>query len=254
MSGTVSRAALVAHLDAYLEIGVWSERALNGLQVEGADDVTRIALATDAALATIALATEAAAQALLVHHGLFWGTVEPVAGPHRTRLAALLDADLTLYAAHLPLDAHPVVGNNAVLADLLDLGDRARFGRVGAQTIGFSGALPQPLERAALAARLEALLEARPDVLAFGPATVARVAIVSGDGTAFIAEAAAAGVDALITGETSHIAWHRARELDLNVFFAGHYATETLGVQALGRHLAARFGVETVFLDAPTGY
>lgn len=254
MSGTLSRAELVAHLDAFLAIGAWSERALNGLQVEGAEAVTRIALATDAALATIALAAEAGAQALIVHHGLFWGAVEPVAGPHRVRLAALLDADLTLYAAHLPLDAHPVVGNNAVLADLLDLRERAPFGRVGAQTIGFCGELPMPLERAALAARLEALLEARPDVLAFGPATVARVAIVSGEGSEFIAEAAAAGADALITGETSHIAWHRAREHDLNVFFAGHYATETLGVQALGRHLAERFGVETVFLDAPTGY
>ncbi|MFN2382873.1 MAG: Nif3-like dinuclear metal center hexameric protein [Gemmatimonadota bacterium] len=254
MSGALSRAALVAHLDEYLEIGAWSERALNGLQVEGADAVTRIALATDAALATIAGAVEAGAQALLVHHGLFWGAAEPVAGPHRTRLAALLDGDLTLYAAHLPLDAHPQVGNNAVLAGLLEVAERAPFGRVGEQTIGWQGRLPAPLARAALAARLEALLEAPPDVLAFGPPTIARVAIVSGEGTGFIAEAAAAGVDALITGETSHIAWHRARELNLNVFFAGHYATETLGVQALGRHLAARFGVETVFLDVPTGY
>lgn len=244
----------MAHLDAYLAIADWPDKSLNGLQVEGGPEVATVALATDAALATFKLAAAAAAEFLIVHHGLFWGAELPVTGPHRTRLAALLEAGISLYAAHLPLDGHPEVGNNAVLAGLLDLGERRPFGRHGDRWLGVEGELPAPLERAGLGAQLEALLGVRPDVLAFGGEAVRRVAIVSGAAADLIPEAAAAGVDAFITGETSHIAWHAAREHRLNVMFAGHYATETLGVRALGDHLAEAFGIATVFLDAPTGY
>jgi dinuclear metal center YbgI/SA1388 family protein len=249
----VDRDALVVHLDAFLGVEAWPDKSLNGLQVEGAARVERVALATDAALATFDLAAEAGAQFLVVHHGLFWGRVEPVTGAHRARLAALLERDLSLYCAHLPLDAHPEVGNNAVLARLLELSDRAPFGEYEGRAIGVRGRFPEPVDRAGLAARLEALLAARPVVLAFGPDRIETVAIVSGDAAELIPEAAAAGVDAFLTGETSHIAWHAARELALNVIFAGHYATETVGLQALGDHLAEELGVETVFLDAPTG-
>lgn len=249
----IDRDALVAHLDAFLGVEEWPDKSLNGLQVEGAARVERVALATDAALATFDLAAEADAQFLIVHHGLFWGRIEPVAGPHRARLAALLEREISLYCAHLPLDAHPEVGNNAVLARLLELSDRAPFGEYEGRTIGVRGRLPEPVDRVGLAARLEALLGARPVVLPFGADRIETVAVVSGDGGGLIPEAADAGVDAFVTGETSHIAWHAALERALNVFFAGHYATETVGLQALGDHLAAEFGVETVFLDAPTG-
>ncbi len=254
MSAGIARDALDTYLDEYLAIADWPDKSLNGLQVEGVGEVRTVALATDAALATFCMAADAGADFLIVHHGLFWGSAVPVTGPHRERLAALFDAGISLYAAHLPLDGHAEVGNNAVLARLLGLTDRRPFGRYGERWIGVEGRPPGPCDRAGLAARIEALLGVRPDVLAFGGEIVQRVAIVSGAAADLVPEAAAAGVDAFVTGETSHIAWHAARERDLNVFFAGHYATETLGVRALGDVLSERFGVETVFLDAPTGY
>lgn len=254
MSGGSARDALVAYLDAYLDVAGWSDKSLNGLQVEGADRVSRVALATDTALATIAMAAEAGAQMMVAHHGLFWGRIEPVTGPMRARLAALLEAGLSLYVSHLPLDAHPEVGNNAVLARLLELEDLEPFGRWGDRAIGVLGRLPQTVDRSGLAARLEALLGVRPDVLPFGGDAIRRVAVVSGAAADLIPEAEAMGADAFITGETSHTAFHQARERGVNVVFAGHYATETLGVRALGDHMAEKFGLEMVFLDAPTGY
>ncbi|HEU4464229.1 MAG TPA: Nif3-like dinuclear metal center hexameric protein [Gemmatimonadota bacterium] len=254
MTPGAARDALVAYLDTYLDVAGWADKSLNGLQVEGTDEVRRIALATDAALATISLAAEARCQMLVVHHGLFWGRVEPVTGPLRARLAALIEAGLSLYASHLPLDAHPDVGNNAVLAGLLGLEDREPFGRWGDRAIGVLGRLPEPVDRTELAGRIEALLGAPADVLAFGVERVRSVAVVSGAAAELIPEAKASGADVFVTGETSHTAFHQARERGMNVVFAGHYATETLGVRALGDHLAERFGLGTVFLDAPTGY
>ncbi len=251
---SVSRDRLVAHLDGYLAIDEWEEKALNGLQVEGAGTVGRVALATDAALATFAMASEVGANFLIVHHGLFWGQPLPIVGAHRARVAALLDAGISLYAAHLPLDAHPGVGNNAVLGRLLELEKLAPFGRWGDRAIGWRGDLPAATDRAGLAACLEALLGPRPEVLPFGPDQIRSVAIVSGAAADLVPEAAAANVDAFVTGETSHVAWHQARELRVNVYFAGHYASETLGVRALGDHISKEFGIDAVFLDAPTGY
>lgn len=254
MSPAASRDALVAYLDEYLDTAAWSDKSLNGLQVEGAERVRLVALTTDTAQATIDMAVEAGAHMMIAHHGLFWGRIEPVVGPLRARLASLLRAEISLYASHLPLDAHPVVGNNAVLARLLGLRDLEPFGAWGSGSIGVAGRLPETLDRAGLAARLEALLGERAHILAFGSDRVMRVAVVSGAAADLIPEAAGAGVDAFVTGETSHTAVHQARERRLNVLFAGHYATETLGVRALGDHLAERFGLDTVFLDVPTGY
>ena len=251
---TVSRDELVAWLDRTLAIADWTDKSLNGLQVEGRSEVSRVALATDAALATFEAAATGGAQFLVVHHGLFWGAPEPITGPLRARIAALFDAGISLYAAHLPLDAHPGLGNNAVLARLLDLIEVEPFGTYHGRDIGVRGRLAEPVDLPVLAARLEALLGARPDVLAFGASSVERVAIVSGAAATLIPDAARAGVDAFVTGETSHVAWHVAREHRLNVVFAGHYATETVGVRALGERLAAELGLETLFLDAPTGY
>ena len=251
---SVPRDDLVAWLDRTLAVADWSDKSLNGLQVEGEPRVSRVALATDAALATFEAAAAGGAQFLVVHHGLFWGAPAPITGPLRARIAALLDAGISLYAAHLPLDAHPEVGNNAVLARLLGLEDVQPFGIYHGRAIGVRGRLPAAVELPVLAARIQALLDAPPDVLPFGARSVERVAIVAGAAAELIPEADQAGVDAFVTGETSHIAWHLAREHRLNVVFAGHYATETLGVRALGERLAGEFGLETLFLDAPTGY
>ena len=148
--------------------------------------------------------------------------VQAIVGPQRARIAALLDAGISLYAAHLPLDAHSGVGNNAVLARLLKLENLTPFGRWGPRQIGWRGSLEAPTDRAALAAGLEALLGARPDILPFGKDEIRSVAIVSGAAADLVSEAAESGVDAFVTGETSHVAWHHARELGMNVFFAGH--------------------------------
>lgn len=251
---SVTRDELVAWLDDFLAIDDWDDKSLNGLQVEGGERVEKVALAVDGALATFELAARAGAQFLLVHHGLFWGAPAPIVGPMRARIARLLEAGISLFAVHLPLDAHPEVGNNAVLARLLALDEVEPFGVYEGRPIGVRGRLAEPVDPATLAARLEALLGARPHVLAFGPGAIERVGIVSGAASELIPEAAAAGLDAFVTGETSHVAWHVAREHRLHVVFAGHYATETLGVRALGDHLAKEFDVETVFLDVPTGY
>lgn len=251
---SVSRDVLVAYLDEYLAVAEWRDKALNGLQVEGRAEVARVATATDAALATFALAADAGADFLIVHHGLFWGAPVPITGPTRERVAALLDTGISLYAAHLPLDGHAEVGNNAVLARLLGLTDVGPFGEWDGRAIGVRGRLAEPTDPHELAARLEALLGGRTEVLAFGPGPIERLAIVSGDAAELVEDAARAGLDALVTGETRHQAWHPARESRLHLLFAGHYATETLGVRALGDHVAETFGVETVFLDVPTGY
>lgn len=251
---SLPRAELVAYLDEYLAAAGWRDKALNGLQVEGRETVARVGLATDAAMATFALAEQARVDFLIVHHGLFWGAPVPIVGPMRARVAALLDCGISLYASHLPLDGHAEVGNNAVLARLLGLEDLQPFGVWDGRAIGCSGRLAQPLEPIELAGRLEALLGAKPDVLAFGRGTIERVAVVSGDAAELVEEAARAGLDALVTGETRHQAWHPALESGIHLIFAGHYATETVGVRALGDHLAERFGLETVFLDVPTGY
>lgn len=251
---SVPRDALVAWLDEALALADWTDKSLNGLQVEGRPDVARVALATDAALATFEMAAAAEADFLIVHHGLFWGAPAPIVGPLRARVARLLEAGISLYAAHLPLDAHPTFGNNAVLARLLELDEVEPFGEWNGRPIGLRGRLAEPVEPPVLAARLEALLRARPDVLAFGEGAIERVAIVTGDAAELIPAAAATGVDAFVTGETSHVAWHLAREHRLHVVFAGHYATETLGVRALGDRLAVEFAIDIVFLDCPTGY
>ena len=141
---SVPRDRLVTYLDQYLEVAEWEEKSLNGLQVEGAPEVIRVGLATDAALATFVMAAEAGAAFLIVHHGLFWGSDQAIVGPMRDRIAALLDAGISLYAAHLPLDAHSGVGNNAVLARLLKLENLTPFGRWGQRTIGWRGGLAAP--------------------------------------------------------------------------------------------------------------
>jgi dinuclear metal center YbgI/SA1388 family protein len=258
-----SAAALAAALDRFLRVHEIRDKSLNGLQVDGPAPVTRVALATDAALATIEAARAGGAQLLVVHHGLFWGDPPaPITGGLWRRVAALIEGRLALYAAHLPLDVHPEVGNNAVLARRLGLRELRPFGawpglppdgkgRPGA--LGFGGALPQPMDRGALQAWCSERLGAPVSLLAFGPERVSSLAVVSGDAADLAPEAAREGYGAYLTGETSHAAYHPALEAGVNLLCAGHYATETWGVRALGEHLERLHGVETFFCDAPTG-
>lgn len=244
---------LVAYLDDYLRVrDVPDARdALNGLQVANAGEVTQIAAAVDLCEATVELAAARGADLLLVHHGLFWGGVRPVVGPAYRRLAGLLRHNIALYGAHLPLDRHPVIGNNALLARALGLAVRGEFGQEYGVSLGVWGELD--LERGALQQRLADLLGVVPRLMPFGPGEVRRVGIVTGAGGSMIAQAAAAGLDTYITGEGPHHTFFDAEELGLNVFYAGHYATETVGVKALAEHLSSTFRLPWTFLDHPTG-
>lgn len=244
---------LARYLDDYLRIREVADdkNALNGLQVENAGQVRHLAVAVDACQASIDLAAERGADVLVVHHGLFWGGLEPLVGRHYRRVAALLRHGIALYAAHIPLDRHPEVGNNAVLARKLGMEVRGWFGDYLGAPIGVWGEVDLP--RAALAERLEAVLDVAPQLLPGGPETSRRVGVITGSAGSMIRQAREAGLDTFITGEGQHWTYFDAEELGLNVFYAGHYATETVGVKALAEHVAERFQLPWSFIDHPTG-
>lgn len=250
----MDRDRLVSYLDGLFRVRDIPDDSLNGLQVEGSKRVEKVCFAVDACRETIGKACRVRAHMLVVHHGLFWGKKERATGITGKRLARLLAAGVSLYALHLPLDAHEELGNNAQLADLLGLEDRRKFGDYRGIEIGLMGAFPQPLARSRLAANLGKALATEVQVLPFGPARVKMVGVVSGAAASLVAEAAAAGCDTYVTGETSHASYHVAREAGLNVIYAGHYASETVGLKALASHLTGKFGLKCAFVSAPTGY
>jgi len=245
---------LVRYLDDYLRVAeevADAPEALNGLQVGNSGEITRLSAAVDLCDATVRLAVEQRADCLLVHHGLFWGGLRPVVGPAYRRLAGLIKGNIALYSAHLPLDRHPDVGNNSVLARQLGVTVRGEFGSYHGVPIGVWGDVTGTRED--LSRSLTKVLGAAPRLLPFGPERVQRVGIVTGAGGSLIPHAAAAGLDTYITGEGQHWTFFDAEELGINVFFAGHYATETVGVRALAEHVAKKFALPWVFLDHPTG-
>ncbi len=246
-------AAVVAYLDRYLRTEAVPDapHALNGLQVSNGGTVRRVAAAVDLCAATVRMAAEQRADLLLVHHGLFWGGLQPLTGRFHERVSGLVGQGIALYSAHLPLDLHPDIGNNALVARALGVLVRGEFGETYGVRIGVWGELD--VARAALGERLAALGGGAPRLMAFGPERVRRVGIVTGAGGSMIAQAAAAGLDTFVTGEGAHHSFFDAEELGLNVFYAGHYATETVGVKALAQRLHAEFDLPWTFLDHPTG-
>ncbi len=252
---SVGLAEVTEYLDRYLRIAEVPDypEALNGLQVENGGDVTAIVAAVDASQRTIdrVVAESPPGTLLVVHHGLFWDGSQPMTARRYRRLKALLDHDVAVYAAHIPLDLHPEVGNNAVLARLLGILDPVPFDEFRGVPFGASGHLV--IGRDMLAVRLEELLGQRVHVIAGGPATSVRVGIITGGGGSRIAAAATAGLDTFITGEGAHHTTFDALEAGINVLYAGHYATETVGVKALAEHLGGRFGLAWEFHDHPTG-
>lgn len=244
---------LFHYIDDYLGVSDFPDysTALNGVQVQGPEEVDRLAVAVDASEATIEGAVEEGADLLLVHHGLFWGGLRPATGRRFRKLAALIRNRVGLYSAHLPLDAHPEVGNCAVLAQQLEIEPEVRFGTYEDADIGWGGTVD--LDRGALLERLNGVLGVEAHLIAGGPSRIERVAVVTGSGGSFVEEAARDGYDALVTGEGTHNTYVDARELGINVYYGGHYATETWGVQALARHLDDRFDLPWTFLDDPSG-
>ena len=241
------------YLDTYLDIHTVPDYsgALNGLQVESTRAVRKVAAAVDASQASIDAAVAAGADLLLVHHGLFWDGNRPVTGRRYRRLRALIEADVALYSAHLPLDVHPEVGNNAVLARALGIEPQGRFGAYQGHPVGVWGTLE--IGREALAARLDALLGGPVRLIAGGAERLRRVGVITGGAGSEVPAAIAAGLDAFVTGEGAHHNFFDATEGGINLYLGGHYATETWGVRALAGHLAERFDLEWTFLDQPTG-
>jgi dinuclear metal center YbgI/SA1388 family protein len=244
---------IVAHCDKILrtrEIGDY-DGAANGLQVENSGAVIRIAAAVDASLATINLAVAAKADLLIVHHGLFWSPRQPWTGKNYELLRFLVENNLAVYSSHLPLDAHPKLGNNAQLCAALGLKNLKPFFASHGQTIGFKS--QKKISRADLAKRLEHATGGKPNFIPGGKPICKKIGVVSGGAGEELRIAAAEGVDTFITGEGPHWTYALAEELGLNVFYGGHYATETFGVKALAAELSNKFKLPWEFLDHPTG-
>ncbi len=249
----ISLAAIVNHCDRILrtrEIGDY-EGAANGLQVENSGAVTKIAATVDASIATVKLAVAAKADLLIVHHGLFWSPSHPWTGKKYELLRLLVENNLVVYSSHLPLDAHPKLGNNAQLCAALGLKNLKPFFSSHGQTIGFKA--QTKILRAELAMKLERATGVKPRIIPGGKNICEKIGVVTGGAGAELKTAAAEGVDTFITGEGPHWTFAVAEELGLNVFYGGHYATETFGVKALAAELSRKFKVPWLFLGHPTG-
>jgi dinuclear metal center YbgI/SA1388 family protein len=248
-----SLADILKEIDGLLQPGRFEDYGPNGLQVPGRDQVASVATGVSAHLELFELAAAEQADLLLVHHGIFWGQGPgPIDVPLKRRLRVLFDADISLAAYHLPLDAHLEVGNNALLARALGAQELTPFALHRDEPIGVVGELPAGgVAAAELIERTREATAREPLHFDAGPAQVKRLAIVTGAGAGYLGEAAAAGAQAFITGEPAERSMAEARELGMHFIAAGHYATETLGIRRLGEHVAERFELRHTFLDVP---
>ncbi len=245
----VDLAQLVSYLDVYLSTHDIKDyhNAINGLQVENTKEIEKLSVAVDACETVLRRAIDAGSDLLIVHHGLFWSGALPVTGVSFRKLKLALDNGLAVYSSHLPLDAHSQLGNNALLANMLGFPeDRVPFLEIGCQ-------VEMELPLTELLARTEEAVGGRVHLAPGGPQVCRKIGLVTGGAGGDIFKAAAAGVDTFITGEGPHWSYTAAEELGVNLLYAGHYATETFGVKALGRHLEEKFGLPWEFIDHPTG-
>ncbi|HEY8449456.1 MAG: Nif3-like dinuclear metal center hexameric protein [Pseudomonadota bacterium] len=243
----MQRDELARYLDQLLDVSRVRDYCPNGLQVEGRAEIRKLVSGVTASLAFIEAARAAGADALLVHHGYFWRGEDPrLTGTRKRRIAALLEADLNLYAYHLPLDLHPELGNNAQLARRLGLVEE---GRTGEQNLVCYGSVAQPAALAEFGRSVAAALGREPLVIGDPSRPVRRAAWCTGGAQGFFEQSFDLGVDVYITGEISEQHFHLARESGIAFVAAGHHATERYGVQALGAHLAERFGLAHEYID-----
>ncbi len=263
----------IAELDRLLEPEGFRDHCPNGLQVPGRGELAKLATGVSASAELFERAAAERADLIVVHHGLFWdSTAAAIDGPMKRRLKLLFDADMSLAAYHLPLDAHPEVGNNALLARALGADTLEAFALHEGRSIGFIGHFPGELDTSDdssssssggdashcegvdasdLFARVADVTQRRPLVFDAGPERVRSMAIVSGAGAGYLHDAVALGADAFLTGEPAERVMTEADEAHIHFIAAGHYATETFGVKRLGEHLGERFDVEHVFIDVP---
>jgi dinuclear metal center YbgI/SA1388 family protein len=242
-----ARDEILEHARQLLDLDAYHDYGPMGLQVVGTDEVVKVAAGVSSSRELFERAAAAEAQLLLVHHGLFWeGDPRIVDAQMKGRLRALFDADITLAAYHLALDAHPEIGNNALLGGRLGLQGLERF-----LEWGFGGRLAEPVALDELVRRLHEATGREPQVFDGGPARIGRVAVITGGAAKLVPQAAAAGYDAYVTGEPAEPTMALARELGIHFLAGGHYATETFGISALAERLAEHFSIEWEFLDVP---
>lgn len=235
------------YIESELAVSRFRDYCPNGVQVEGRAEVRRIATGVTASQAVLEAATAWGADAILVHHGYFWRSEDAaITGIKKRRVAHLLKHDVSLLAYHLPLDAHPDMGNNAQLGERLGFIEKGRFGE---QDIAMHGVLAQPQTLQQLTRQIQQVLQREPQVIGHANPNIARIAWCSGAAQGYFEQAVALGVDAFLTGEISEQNVHVAQETGIVFIAAGHHATERYGVQALGEHLAARFALEHRFFD-----
>jgi dinuclear metal center YbgI/SA1388 family protein len=244
---------MVSYTDRFLrirDVGDW-DNALNGLQIENSGRVTRIGAAVDVSTRVLTKAAKQEIDLLIVHHGLFWPGLQPVRGSLGRQLRIAFENDVALYSAHLPLDTHPRVGNNAQLVTALDLKSAKLFLEEKGQPVGLK--IRASLPRSELVRKLQKTLKGSVKVFGFGPEQTRAIGVVTGAAGSEIYRVAEEGIDTFITGEAPHWAAVAAEELGVNLLLGGHYATEVFGVRALAAHLSKRFGVPWEFIDCPTG-
>jgi dinuclear metal center YbgI/SA1388 family protein len=235
------------YIDNFLEIERFKDYAPNGLQVQGKPGIRKIITGVSANLALIDVAIEKQADAILVHHGWFWKNEDPrIIGIKHARLKRLMQHDISMLGYHLPLDAHPVLGNNALLAKLFGFNSESVMDEQGVGNIGF---LDTPVTLGDLGKTIARVLHRKPLLIKAGTHKIKRVAWCSGGAQGWMDKAIEAGVDAFISGEISENTVHSARESGVHYIAAGHHATERYGIMALGEHLAAEFNLDCEFVD-----
>lgn len=244
---------IVAFLDEELRLGEVPDYpgAVNGLQMQGEQEVRRVAAAVDASLPVVKKAVEAGMDLLVVHHGMFWKGARPVTGATYEKFKTAMEAGLAIYSAHIPLDVHPVLGNNARLSAALELQDTEPFFEWKGTRLGIRGIFPGSLDQ--LTERVTEVLGSPPHVCAAGSDAAGTVGVISGGGGEFLEGVREAGIDTFLTGEGPHWSYTEAEELGLNVLYGGHYLTETSGVRALVDLLVEKYSLDGQFIDHPTG-
>ena len=244
---------IVAFLDEELRLGEVPDYpgAVNGLQMQGEQEVRRVAAAVDASLPVVKKAVEAGMDLLVVHHGMFWKGARPVTGATYEKFKTAMEAGLAIYSAHIPLDVHPVLGNNARLSAALELQDTEPFFEWKGTRLGIRGIFPGSLDQ--LTERVTEVLGSPPHVCAAGSDAAGTVGVISGGGGEFLTAVREAGIDTFLTGEGPHWSYTEAEELGLNVLYGGHYLTETSGVRALVDLLVGKYSLDGQFIDHPTG-
>lgn len=249
----VSLDEVVTYLDRELKTASIPDYpgAMNGLQLANGGQIGRIVAAVDASLRVIEAAAEGGPGLLIVHHGLFWQGTQPITGPFYRKLKIAMDAGLAIYSSHLPLDVHPTTGNNILLARAIGLQNAEPFLDYKGLPLGLRGSWSGT--RKNLADSLSGVLGGPVHICPGGPQTISNVGLITGGAGSEVAKVAAAGVDTFITGEGPHWSYPLAEELGLNVFYGGHYATETFGVKAISAGVGSQFKIPCEFLDYPTG-